>query len=304
MKPRQSAVSESSTSSKQVSALSQNRHRVGYPAIENWNYIIMALKQNTKSVAATPFESEDDTGIVQALDAAPAVETKVKVAKKEVETVEVDEVIDQPVTSTEVAVKTSSALSAPAKPASSRAVMDSFKDELRVEFNELPMLGIKPGLGEFIVKESKDKLGKEIFLALESFQDAFVVSPNDDDAAAELVKYSDDGITCKDGTDAAEHLADLKDQGYAKAKITHRLVLVGEYRDTNSKGEDLKGGLVQIDLSETGRTAFNSYKLQAAFKIAKGRMTLDQSRLITLKAVGAETKDGKSYAKASITATA
>lgn len=158
-------------------------------------------------------------------------------------------------------------------------VLEPLRNALRVEYNTLE--SIIANQGNFMSRETKKSLGDEIVFELLSFQDSFVVSPGDDKAPQEVVRYSDDGLTCSDGTSVQEHLHWLKTNGYPKASVKPRVVVVGAVEKT-SKPSDLVGTLVQLDLSPVSRVHWNRYMANSAFMVRSGRYTADQ--LVKVKA--------------------
>ena len=173
-------------------------------------------------------------------------------------------------------------------------VISALKDAFRVEFDSLP--GIGASQGTFNLKADDTDIGAEISIQLLSYQESWVASPNDTKADVELVKYSDDGVTSRDGINLLAHVEDLKAQGYGKAKIAHRVILVGELLAT-AKDCDKVGELVMVDLPDSGRRAFNTYVLQASYAVAKGRKTTEEAAVLKLKAVPEKTKNGEKYTK-------
>lgn len=224
----------------------------------------MALKQNAA------FESQDAT---EGLEDVPA-----KAA------------------TTAVAVKTTGALTATR--VQTQNVLSDKKDAFRVEFDSVPRIFAVPDVSPLQFKDTNEKLGDQIKVDLMSYQDSWVCSPNDDKADADTVKYSDDGVTSRDGIPLVDHVADLKAQGYSKASIQHRCVIVGELLEVSGKdGTDRLNSLVQIDLPPTAFSSFKGYQLQASFQVAKGRKTAAEASILTIKAEGAKSKDGKAYVK-------
>ena len=173
-------------------------------------------------------------------------------------------------------------------------IISGLKDAFRVDFDSLPAIGASNGA--FQLKADDPDLGKELKLQLISYQESWVASPNDTKADVELVKYSDDGVTSRDGVNLLMHLEDLKAQGYGKAKIGHRNILVGELISA-SVDADVVGGLVMVDLPDSGRRSFNSYTLQASYAVAKGRKTADEAAVLTLTATPDKTRSGEKYTK-------
>ena len=184
-------------------------------------------------------------------------------------------------------------------------VLASLKDQIRVDFDSLPSMGLKGG--KFMFRDAETvKLGDAIKMELNSYQEQWVVSPGDNDADIELVKYSDDGITTTDGYDCAAHLADLKAQGFTKAKIAHRVILVGELVALTNDGKVIEhervGDLVQVNLPDTGRRSFNSHCIQAAYAVGKGRKTAEEARMIQIKSISTTSRNGDDYFKMEVSA--
>ena len=242
----------------------------------------MAL--NKANATAATFEAEDalddaGTGTVSAetvkadtADAAPA---------------------DEPVKTTALATQGQRALTT-ASAVMKTNVISGLKDAFRVEFDSLPAIGAS--LGTFVRKADETDLGPELKLQLISYQESFVASPNDTKADVELVKYADNSKTARDGTDLAAHVEDLKAQGYGKAKINHRVILVGELLEA-SKDASMVGDLIMVDLPDSGRRSFQTYTLQASYAVAKGRKSVEEATTLTLKAVNDKTKAGEKFTK-------
>ena len=171
-------------------------------------------------------------------------------------------------------------------------VIRGLKDAYPVAFNTLTT--VMAAQGRFSLKETGQPLGTDITLELMSYQDNYVVSPNDDSAPKEHVRYSDDGITCSDGTPCLTHLADLKELGYTKAKINARNVVVGALLSAQGTKE-FDGTLVQIDLSPMSKAQFLRYQIQTAYDISKGKKDPDAAKISKLSADVATNNDKKQY---------
>ena len=241
----------------------------------------MALKPNTATAStAAAFESEDGLD-----DTAEVNNTTENTATMNT-------------TTTEVAIARTNALANPsATSVMSANVISGLKDAFRVEFDSLPAIGASQGT--FNLKADDTDLGAEVKIQLMSYQSSWVASPNDTKGDGELVKDSDDGITSRDGINLLAHVEDLKAQGYSKAKIAHRVVLVGELLESKIPCDNV-GELVMVDLPDSGRRAFNSYTLQASYAVAKGRKSAEDAAILTLKAVPEKTKSGEKYTKVAI----
>jgi hypothetical protein len=152
-------------------------------------------------------------------------------------------------------------------------VMNSYKDAMKVEYNTLDQ--IIATNGNFMDRESNTVLGDTVVFTLLSFQDSYVVSPNDDNAPDEVVRYSDDGIVCSDGTDVQAHLAFLKENGFPKASLKERAVVVAAV-ESAAKTDKFNGQLVQLDLSPSSRTMWKRYMANVAYGLSIGTVTADK----------------------------
>lgn len=139
------------------------------------------------------------------------------------------------------------------------------------------------GQGRFSERESKTNLGSELVFELMSYQDQFVVSPNDDKAPKDLVRYSSDGVVCSDGTLVADHLAELKSMNWKNARVNQRYILVGALISAE-KSDKFNGTLMQIDLASKSKGQFDRYLIQSAYAIGKGRITEDGAKVVKLVA--------------------
>lgn len=167
-----------------------------------------------------------------------------------------------------------------------------YKDAMRVDYNTLEQ--VIPNQGNFVCRESKKVLGDSIDFELLSFQDSFVVAPEDDKAPKDIVRYSDDGQICSDGTPVAEHLQWLKSNGYPKARLKQRTVVVAAILKT-SKKVDMEGNLVQFDLSPANRTQWTRHTANLAFKVKIGKYTEDQVSKVRATAELATNPAGQTY---------
>ena len=174
------------------------------------------------------------------------------------------------------AAATSTAVAAPTGTAVGYTIklnaLDSLKDAMRVEYNTLDQ--IIASNGNFMDRETKTVLGDTIVFTLLSWQDAFVVSPEDDDAPDDVVKYSDDGVMCSDGTSVADALHEMK-QTYPKARLKQRAVVVGAI-ESAVKTDAFNRKPVQFDLSPASRTQWKRYMAQAAYSLHIGALTGEQ----------------------------
>ena len=243
----------------------------------------MAL--NKANATAATFEAEDET-LDQAADTGTTEAVTVEAATGAVATSEAPKTTALAAAGTRALTTASSVMKA--------NIISGLQDAFRVEYDSLPAVGAS--LGTFVRKADETDLGPELKLQLISYQESWVASPNDTKADVELVKYADNSKTARDGTDLAAHVEDLKAQGYGKAKINHRVILVGELLEA-SKDDSMVGDLIMVDLPDSGRRSFNTFTLQASYAVAKGRKSAEEATILTLKAVNDKTKSGEKYTK-------
>ena len=243
----------------------------------------MAL--NKANATAATFEAEDET-LDQAVDTGTAEAVTVEATDGAVATSEAPKTTALAAAGTRALTTASSVMKA--------NIISGLQDAFRVEYDSLPAVGAS--LGTFVRKADETDLGPELKLQLLSYQESWVASPNDTKADVELVKYADNSKTARDGTDLAAHVEDLKAQGYGKAKINHRVILVGELLEA-SKDDSMVGDLIMVDLPDSGRRSFQTYTLQASYAVAKGRKSAEEATILTLKAVNDKTKSGEKYTK-------
>lgn len=152
-------------------------------------------------------------------------------------------------------------------------VMDQYKDAMKVEYNTLNQ--VIATNGNFVDRETKTVLGDTVVFTLLSFQDSYVVSPNDDNASDDVVRYSDDGVICSDGTNVQDHLAFLKENGFLKASLKQRAVVVAAI-ESAAKTDKFNGQLVQFDLSPSSRTMWKRYTANVAYALSVGTTTAEK----------------------------
>jgi hypothetical protein len=127
-----------------------------------------------------------------------------------------------------------------------------------------------------------------------SYQEQFVVTPNDNKATKDVVRYSADGVTCSDGTDVKQHLADLRELGWVNARVNARYIIVGSLLAAE-KSDAMDNTLVQIDLSPKSRSQFDRYIIQSFYDLAKGNITEEQARVLDLSANVTKNSKGDIY---------
>lgn len=203
------------------------------------------------------FETEVETN---AAAATPAVETAATPAAKPAPAAK----------STAVATQGSRAVSSFSKIENPIA---SVKDAVKVSYDSLT--SIVASNGNFLERESKKSVGDEIVFELLSWQDSYVVQTGDDKSDKNLVRYSDDGVICSDGTPVQEHLEELRSMGYEKASVKERAVVVGSVISC-VKGPQLVDDLVQFDLSPKSKGKFSRYQLMAMNALRLGKATAEQ----------------------------
>jgi len=156
------------------------------------------------------------------------------------------------------------------------------KKSLTVDYNTLDALILSNG--NLLTREGKKSVGDSIQLELLSYQDSWVVAPNDEKAPVSVVRFSNDGSICTDGvTSVREHLHWLQTNGYAKASLKARVIIVGAVEKC-AKNPDLIGTLVQIDLSPASRAQWLRYHANATYKFQKGLATKEGLRHIVVQA--------------------
>lgn len=163
-----------------------------------------------------------------------------------------------------------------------RAAMDSLKDALRVDWDTLVRL--KANQGRLASADGKLVFGEFVIFELLSYQDNWLISPGKDtDEARDLARYSDDGIHVKDtGETCTAYIERLKGLDYPDARMSKRVILVASLVDCEKDVTIDDGMLFQIDLPPTSRAAFERYKNQAAFDLAKGK--IQPSDVVRIKA--------------------
>lgn len=196
---------------------------------------------NTATTSAT-FEDQDDVAV-----AAPAA--------------------------TAVAVARSLAPSAAAQFSSATDVISSLKNAMPVTFDMLiPLIATN---GNVCKRSDKKPVGDQVIFELMSWQDSYTLTPGDDRAPKDLIRYSDDGVVCSDSTLVADHLAYMRSLGFAKAALKQRAVVVGSIISC-SRTSELDDELVQFDLSPQSRASFLNYALGCVNKIRLGKLTSEQ----------------------------
>ena len=154
------------------------------------------------------------------------------------------------------------------------------KNALTVDYNTLAQ--IKATQGNLMERETNANMGDWLTAEIMSWQDSYVVSPGDDKAPKEIVKYSNDGTTCTDGTSVADALADMRTAGWLKAKLNQRAVVVLAVYATAKESDKFAGTLMQLDLAPTSRTQWQRYCANTAFGLKLGKLKPEQVTKIKL----------------------
>lgn len=196
-----------------------------------------------------------------------------------------------PAQTTAVAPVRSTAVAMAGRPVD--VIAEDFKNKLPLEWNTLHRL--QANNGNFLDLENQKKpLGDEITLNLMTYQDNWQISPGTDDANdTQYVRYSDDGITTKQGENCQEYLQAMKEAGYVEAKMTQRVTLAGEIVRC-AKVPDMEGKLVQIDLSTTSKNMFNRHQFQVSLDVARNKVDREATGLLKMTATVASGK-GRSW---------
>lgn len=228
----------------------------------------MALKRN-------PAASFEDTADTTVAEASPAAEVAAETSAPATPEAKV-------AATTAIAKAQAGALAAPAQRIA--PVLTDLKDAVRVDWDTLERL--VAGTGTIDNGDGKS-VGTWIKLTLMSFQDTYEVVPGDQsDEAKKLVRYSEDGVHLREsGTTVAQYLDELREQGYDKAALKHKNILVG-ILDETEKDSDLVGEVIQISLSPQSRKTFERYRLTRTAKVNMGRATAEGSEAIKITAEG------------------
>lgn len=150
---------------------------------------------------------------------------------------------------------------------------ESLKGVLQVDYNTLAQIILTNG--NLVARETKDVLGDTGVFNLISWQDAFVLSPEDDDAPNEVVKYSDDGVMTTEGQPVEEALAYIRTNGYPKAKLKQRVVLVGAI-ESMAKSDKFNGTLMQFDLSPASKVQWDRLQANMMYQVGIGAMPVEK----------------------------
>lgn len=186
---------------------------------------------------------------------------------------------------------TSTAVAAPAEAGALAVKMtkaDPFKaleNAIKVDYNTLDRLMVNNG--NIINKETKALCGDTVTMELISIQKNFVMSPGgekDDEDALEFLKYSDDGVYCRDtGEPLVTYQQAAIKAGYLKARITERLILVGMLTKAGKQPE-MEGKLYQLDLAPRSKANFEKHRIDVAFRITRGLAAAEGAETVVITA--------------------
>lgn len=228
---------------------------------------------------------------VEAKPAAEKVKETVTPDEEVKETVTPDEEVPLP---EEPPVPATQGTHAVAKPRGKMVQLyDDIENAFVAEFGVLTK--IKASNGNCM--DSDDNLlGDTIDVQIMSWNKQFVVGPCANEAPSELVKYSTERDFFEDGSGSLnDYVQELKAGGWVNAAVKEYYEVVGML--TNSaKPSDLVGELVQLQLAPTSVKSFNGFKLQTAFKIARGLLPEDAGAEVTVT-VAVVTAKGNTWSK-------
>ncbi len=175
------------------------------------------------------------------------------------------------------------------EPAPSRAIgkprstmvklYDDIENTFVAEFGVLPK--IKASNGNCIDGDN-NLLGDSIDVQMLSWNRQFVVGPCANEAPSELVKYSYERDEFADGSGSLnEYVQELKAEGWVNAAIKEYFEVVCVLIDS-TKPSDLVGEMIQLQLSPTSVKSFDGFRLQTAFKIARGLLPENAAEEVTV----------------------
>jgi len=117
------------------------------------------------------------------------------------------------------------------------------------------------------IKGEEGTLGNVCTVTIVSYNDQFVISPNEDAAPKELCKFSLDGVNLSDGSGTvADHIQMLKEEGYEKAASKRYNDLIAILEDAEKEHDEI-GNMVTFSLSPMSVKSFERYQLQSTVKM-------------------------------------
>lgn len=159
--------------------------------------------------------------------------------------------------------------------------LDECKDATTpYEFGALPRITAEQGT----LLCDKEDLGNQIEITIISYNDAYTIAPNDNDAPGDLCRYSYDGVNLNDGSGMTveEWIAELRPE-YPKAGSTHRYEIIALLNDAIEDHDEI-GSVVQLSLSNQSAKQFDRYKLNSAMKLQQGTVDEDGVKQVTVTA--------------------
>lgn len=170
----------------------------------------------------------------------------------------------------------------PAKKAEMTGLLFANKQDLHhAPFGTLPRL--KASNGNITDSDGKI-LGSFVDVQIMSWNNIWVISPNDKAAPKELVRYSYDNKTFEEdpSVDVVEYLQDMKHAWPNAASKQYAEVICVLHN--SEKSSELKGKMVQLNLAPTSQKAFEGFFLTGAFEISSGAASPEQAELIRFTA--------------------
>lgn len=150
-----------------------------------------------------------------------------------------------------------------------------------IPFGTLPL--IKLSQGSFIIEG--DDLGDQITFTIKSYNNTFVISPNDNKADTSFCKYSDDNQYLNDGSNRTvkEYIEYLHDAGFPDAGSKRYLEVVGILDAAEIDNEEI-GNIVVLTLSPQSVKKFEGYQLQTTVKIQLGQVAVEDAARVVITA--------------------
>ena len=144
--------------------------------------------------------------------------------------------------------------------------MESYKDFIpALDFGTLPRFKTSPAG----IKGDEGSIGTTCDITLVSFNDTFAISPCEDKSPKELCKFSLDGVNLSDGSGTvADHLAELKSEGWKKAAIKKNMDFIAILDDAEKECDEI-GNMVMFSCSPSSVKSFERYRLNVTLRMMK-----------------------------------
>jgi len=171
--------------------------------------------------------------------------------------------------------------------------LEELRDVLpQMDFGTLTRL--KSGSGD-IVDSDGDSIGGWVDLNIMSFSETLTVSPNDDKAPNDTVRFSQDGKTIDGNPDitVADALRTMKED-YPESSVKKYYVAVGAVIGAE-KSNDYDDTVIELQLSPQSIKAFNNHNVQVQFKVAMKKLSADCVTNIRFTATNRKRKTGGNY---------